>query len=417
MKALTGVLLFAIFFTCANGLVFTGLRHYFNQFFQFFGDSHFTTIKIDPEVNMNAAQLIRSKGYPCIEYKVQTADGFILGLQRIPYGRNAKNKNGKKQVAFLQHGLLTASTNWITNLANESLAFILADAGYDVWLGNMRGNTYSKEHVKYSIDSDEFWDWTWYEMAAYDLPAMINFATHTTGQKDLFYIGHSQGSLIAFTQLSRDKELAKKIKLFVALGPVAYLGNMKSPLKYLAWFAPEMRDIFRIFGVRDFMPNDEFMKFLARFVCDTETRVFCECFIFLISGFDAKQLNDSRLPVYVAHAPAGTSVKNMVHYSQMYETGRFQNYDYGSIEKNQKHYGQSYPPQFHPENITTPMALFSGKDDWLADPKDVNKLKRKLKSLKYFTMIDDWDHLDFIWAMDAKKVVYDKVMALLKKYR
>ena len=37
------------------------------------------------------SQLITSKGYPCKEYTVVTPDHYILGLQRIPYGkRNSK---------------------------------------------------------------------------------------------------------------------------------------------------------------------------------------------------------------------------------------------------------------------------------------------------------------------------------------
>jgi lysosomal acid lipase/cholesteryl ester hydrolase len=40
---------------------------------------------------------------------------------------------------------------------NDQTAYLLADAGYDVWLGNARGNTYSKRHVTLTTDDAEFW--------------------------------------------------------------------------------------------------------------------------------------------------------------------------------------------------------------------------------------------------------------------
>ena len=48
------------------------------------------------------------------------------------------------------------------NYADVSPAFVTAKAGYDVWLGNSRGNTYSRKHTSMNPDKDEkFWDFDW----------------------------------------------------------------------------------------------------------------------------------------------------------------------------------------------------------------------------------------------------------------
>lgn len=88
-----------------------------------------------------------------------TQDGFILGLQRIPRGRSEESKNGGKQVVFLQHGFLADASTWVMDSATESLGYILADSGFDVWLGNIRGNDYSRRHVKYKPSQSIFWNW------------------------------------------------------------------------------------------------------------------------------------------------------------------------------------------------------------------------------------------------------------------
>ena len=60
--------------------------------------------------------------------------------------------------------------------------------------------------------------------------------------------------------------------------------------------------------------------------------------------------------------------------------------------------------------MTVPVALYWAENDWLADPTDVKALLQLLPNKLYVHPIKNWDHLDFIWGMDAAKKVYDHII-------
>lgn len=369
---------------------------------------------LDPEVNMNISEIIRHWGYTAEEFEVITEDGYILSVNRIPHG--VKNKDGQeaKPVVFLQHGLLAAGSNWVTNLPNTSLGFLLADAGFDVWIGNSRGNTWSRKHVSLDPKQKEYWQFSHDELAKKDLPAVINFITKTTGQEQIFYVGHSQGTTIAFMAFSTMPELASKIKMFFALAPVATVGLTKSPMTKLS-VIPEFL-IWDLFGRKDFLPQNDLIKFFATEFCSKKPlSVLCGNVFFLLCGFDEKNLNMTRTPVYTTHCPAGTSVQNMVHWAQAVKSSKLMAYDYGKAG-NMAHYNQSTPPLYNVRDMTVPTALWSGGQDTLADPQDVALLLTQIPKLMYHRNIEHWEHLDFIWGLDAPQEMYNKMIEIMLEH-
>lgn len=109
-------------------------------------------------------------------HEVTTDDGYINTLYRI-YQDSPENK----PAVFFQHGFVASSDDFVIAPPGQGPAFVAAEAGYDVWLGNSRGNRYSLKHETLnSYVNTSYWEHSFAEIGQYDLPAFLSFITEET---------------------------------------------------------------------------------------------------------------------------------------------------------------------------------------------------------------------------------------------
>ncbi|XP_057334105.1 lipase 1-like [Microplitis mediator] len=357
-------------------------------------------------------KILERDGYNRETHNITTEDGFILSLHRIPGKINSTP-------VLLMHGLLCDSTIWIILGKNKSLAYLLADKGYDVWLGNSRGSNYGMSHVNLTTKDFKFWDFSFNEMGVYDLPATINYITNITKHK-VIVIGHSQGTRINFIMESERPEITEKVKALICLAPVAFLSHVKPGIQKSSFFLAQYLDLYRKLRIINYVGvQTRLYQTIYSLACKLSMiqMAFCRNLYYFVIGPENKQFNDSLLEPILSSLPSGTSSKNLLHFLQGIISQTFSKYDYGKT-KNLEIYNLSKPPEYNLSRVTSPVALIYSEADWYADPMDVDALSKLLPNVvdKYKVDYQQFSHMDFLWATDAKSLVYDHVIELVKNF-
>merc|ERR1719270_3078026 len=337
------------------------------------------------------------EGYPAETHTVITDDCYILEMHRIPNGKSGKNEASLPPVLLL-HGILGSSADWVMASAEKSLGFIMADAGFDVWLGNMRGNTYSRQHCQLSPDEDEFWKFSFDQVGEFDIPAMIDTIRSITGEEKIFYTGFSMGTTTFLAMAETRPEYQEFIYMANLLAPVAFVDHMISPLKYIAPFTDQVWWITEFLGLGEFLPSNSFIDWIAGFFCDEGIlQGVCSNVIFILAGYNEAQVNTTLLETIFQHTPAGTSTSTLIQFGQEINSKKFCAFDYGN--DNVEHYGQDTPPEY---DLT----------------KDVIRMVSKLPNIvsNYQVPYDGWAHPDFTYGIDANTYVYEEVMKDMKNH-
>src|SRR5699024_11061645 len=125
-------------------------------------------------------ELIESRGFLHESHFIESQNGYVLQAVRI-INPTVRDRASLKPV-LLHHGYQCSGTAFIIadngtlfpngtywedsvhradpSAVGNTLGFVLATSGYDVWLLNARGNIYSANHTKYQFEDQEFWNFS-----------------------------------------------------------------------------------------------------------------------------------------------------------------------------------------------------------------------------------------------------------------
>lgn len=171
-------------------------------------------------------EFIAKAGYKGEAYEVETEDGYLLKVHRIL----PNLMTASKPPVFLMHGIFATSADFVVTGPKIALGYLLADRGYEVWMGNARGGKHSEKHRKLSVTSKNFWRFSWHEIGFFDIPAMINFMLKHTKASRAFYVGHSQGTTSGMVMLSTRPEYNQKLIQVHLMAPAVFLSHSPHPL-------------------------------------------------------------------------------------------------------------------------------------------------------------------------------------------
>jgi len=363
-------------------------------------------------------------GYTFEEHVIMTKDGYLLGLHRLcrkqGEDRYRTGTSTGKPVVYLHHGLLMNSEIWICLTSPQRcIPFILVEMGFDVWLGNNRGNKYSKKNIHHDPNSSKFWNYSMDDFAWHDIPDSIQYILDVTKEPNLSYIGFSQGTAQAFAALSIHHRLNERINVFIALAPAMSPAGLSAPIvDGLMKASPTF--LFLIFGRKAILSSAHGWQSIL--YPPVFTTVIDSSLRWLFNWRGRNISLTQKLAAY-SHLYSFASVKSVVHWFQIMRNGKFQMYDddvqqfmlvrHRSLNHRPSGVTAYAPARFPTRNIVTPIVLLYGDSDSLVD---IDQMLHELPEHTVATRLHGYEHLDVIWGENVDKDVIPHVISALQEY-
>ncbi|VEU21391.1 DEKNAAC102571 [Brettanomyces naardenensis] len=354
-----------------------------------------------PHRRLDLQYYVELLGLELYQYKLTTKDGFVIVMNRIV--NTHVSHQGKKPILLI-HGLLQSSGSFISG-GYKSLAYLLIQNGYDVWLGNNRCG-FHPQHVEYNDFDPKMWDWDLTEMCKFDLTCMIDQILKITQyQGKISLLGHSQGTAEITMLLAREYHIGyeDKIDKCVLLAPAVYGGptlNEKLFIKFMRYLPSQMFDIF--FGVYSFIP---LMMTMRRMMYSSDVYGLSSyaMFSYLFDSNDYhwdRQLRD----IHFLFAPVYQSSKLMKWWLQ----GQGFRQGLPILKTDEPWFNDSTPEL---------LLVVGGKDRLVDGNMFYDHIMAKEESMREKVrrlLIPDYNHLDVLWADSVQETVGKEMLTFLR---
>jgi len=326
-------------------------------------------------------------------YRARTHDGWHIALHRyLPAPRSHRTP------VILCHGM--SSNRWdMDGPGKVSLARYLVRRGYDVWVLELRGAGRSMRPTWWN---GKRYDWRFEDYVHHDAPAALRKVLRETDARQVHWVGHSMGGMIAYALLMAPAH--KKIASAITLGSPTMsdvghpLIDFGIPYRSLLRFLPDRVPLGTLARL-----SSPFAPAIARWLQPTIAELGWR------PGNADVPLLRSLMLTAVDDLPASL----LREFARWYDT-KVMSDQYGMFDFVE-----------HLERITTPLLVIAGNKDGLTPARDLEHVYKRIASRdKAFRVIGkdhgfahDYSHVDLILGLHAPQEVYPIVLQWLEAHR
>lgn len=412
----------------------------------------------DDSYDDSTREVIEQAGFKSVTHTFTSSDGYVTELIQV-INPLADQSKLKRPPVMLFHAAITDTTSYVwgsirqhhpekyprnfredgpISSSNRSLALMLANNGYDVWLVASRGsNRWNIGHVHYKtrlledlllelwrklkdkhvtmiLETLKYFDFTQDALVEIEYPQQIDEVLRLTQSRRVSVVTFAKASQIMFKLLASDPLHANRIHSHVTMSPCLNLHGSNYVWKVLA-------------SVFSTVPEPIGNLLFTQIATSTWTRRLISALPRYSWQYYLSTLLSGPSPLYqtfLEPAAAGRmlmpiSFKEFKHYLQQVQAGKLQKFDYGPIHNRFIYNGSATPPEYDVRNIKLKRwMMISAENDVVGTPSSAQEYYDLLphRPAKWI-QLKRANHIDHIASVDNDVRVNLPILSFMDKYR